>query len=38
MTGVLVSTEGRRSGTVEKVCIKEDEIDCARLVVLEEKE
>jgi hypothetical protein len=27
-TGVLVSAEGRRSGTVGEVCIKEDETDC----------
>jgi hypothetical protein len=25
--------EGRRSGTVKEVCIKEHETDCARLVV-----
>jgi hypothetical protein len=37
-TGVLVSAEKRRSGTVGEVCEKENEIDCALLVILEEKE
>jgi hypothetical protein len=36
-TGVLVSAEGRQSGPVGEVCIKEDETDCGRLVVLDRK-